>query len=63
VQFRRFYAATEREGFEEYRAIGKAVLAGNAKRAEVAGRAHVRRIADNLEHLPDNAFDLPTERA
>ena len=62
VQFRRFYPAPEQEGFEEYRAIGKAVLAGDAKRAEVAGRAHVRRIADNLEHLPDNAFDLPADR-
>jgi len=53
--------ASEPEGFEEYRTIGKAVLAGDAKRAEASGRAHVRRIANNLEHLPDNAFDLPAE--
>lgn len=58
VQFRRFYPVPEREGFREYERIGKAVMAGDAKRAELAARAHVRRIADNLEELPDDAFDM-----
>ena len=61
VQFRRFYPAAD-VGFEEYRTIGKAVLAGDAKSAEAAGRAHVRRIANNLEQLPDSAFELPASR-
>ena len=61
VQFRRFYPVPEPEGFEEYRRIGKAVLSGDANRAEREGQLHVRRIADNLERLPDDAFGLPAD--
>ena len=61
VQFRRFYPVPEPEGFEEYRRIGRAVLAGDAKRAERESQTHVRRIANNLEHLPDDAFGLSAD--
>jgi DNA-binding GntR family transcriptional regulator len=62
VQFRQFYPVPETEGFREYRRIGKAVLAGDWKRAELAGQIHVRRIANNLDDLPDDAFDLMDNR-
>lgn len=60
VQFRAFQPSFERERFSDYRSIGEAVLGGDMKRAELAGRRHVRRIATVLESLPDSAFG--TER-
>jgi DNA-binding GntR family transcriptional regulator len=56
VQFRGFYAQVEAERFDDYRRIGEAVLSGDAQAAERACRAHVRRIAKGLEHLPETAF-------
>lgn len=60
VQFRAFQPSFESERFSDYRSIGEAVLAGDVKRAELAGRRHVTRIATVLEGLPDHAFG--TER-
>lgn len=58
VQFRAFQPSFEGERFSDYRRIGEAVLAGDMKRAELAGRRHVRRIATVLEGLPDTAFGV-----
>jgi DNA-binding GntR family transcriptional regulator len=56
VQFRMSRSAAEGDRFPEYRRIAEAVLSGNARRAELAGRRHVRSIARALEGLPDSAF-------
>lgn len=61
VQFRSFYPVPQKAGISDYRRIGEAVLAGDAKRAEVAGQAHVRRIAKEVDDLPDDAFGLPAD--
>lgn len=58
VQFRRFYPIPEQEGIEEYRRVGEMVLAADPVGAELAAQLHVRRIANNLEQLPDEAFDV-----
>ena len=50
-------------GISDYRRIGEAVLAGDPKRAEMAGQAHVRRIAKEVADLPDEAFGLPGDEA
>lgn len=54
VQFRAFQKGKDR--FADYRQMSEAVLAGDARRAELAGRRHVRRLGSNLDHLPDAAF-------
>ena len=54
VQFRAFQKGRDR--FADYRQMSEAVLAGDARRAELAGRRHVRRLGSNLDHLPDAAF-------
>jgi DNA-binding GntR family transcriptional regulator len=56
VQFRMSRSARDGERFSEYRQIGDAVLAANARRAELAGRRHVRSIARALDALDDGAF-------
>jgi DNA-binding GntR family transcriptional regulator len=61
IQFRSFYPVPQKAGISDYRRIGEAVLAGDAKRAEIAGQAHVRRIAKEVNDLPDDAFGLPSE--
>ena len=61
VQFRSFYPVPQKAGISDYRRIGEAVLAGDPKRAEIAGQAHVRRIAKEVDDLPDDAFGLPTD--
>ena len=52
VQFRSFYPVPQKAGISDYRRIGEAVLAGDAKRAELAGQAHVRRIAKEVDRSP-----------
>lgn len=49
--------AVSRQRFVDYRAMGEAVLAGNARRAEVAARRHIRHIATGLIDLPAHLFD------
>jgi len=56
VQFRRFASSIENDSFQDYQAIAQAVLAGDRRRAELAGRRHVRRIASAIESLSDKAF-------
>lgn len=56
VQVRRHVDERRGERFSDYRAIGEAVLAGDARRAELAGRRHVRSLRQALERLPESAF-------
>lgn len=54
------------ERYSDYRSIGGEILAGNPRRAELAGRRHIRRIAISLERLPETLFardDVRSERA
>jgi len=46
-----------RQRFADYRAIGDAVLAGAGRRAELAGRRHIRHIAAGLADLPGHLFE------
>jgi len=45
-----------KQGFADYRAIARAILAGEPVRAEEAGRAHIAHIADALDAMPDAGF-------
>lgn len=56
VQFRLQGSDLTSDRFPDYRAITTAVLAGNGRKAELAGRKHIRRVADFIEALPDEAF-------
>lgn len=56
VQVRQHQMESLIDRFEDYRQIGEAVLAGNARRAELVGRRHVRRVASALERLSDRLF-------
>ena len=57
VQFRIHQSEIEKLRFADYQSIGEAVVAGNAKQAELAARRHVRRIAAAIADLPDSAFE------
>jgi DNA-binding GntR family transcriptional regulator len=46
-----------RQRFGDYRSIGNAVLAGEARRAELAGRRHIRHIAAGLADVPAHLFE------
>ena len=48
--------------FADYRAMAGAIVAGDPARAEAAGRAHIARIAEALDALPDTAFALRRQR-
>lgn len=56
VQFRRYRSQIEAESFSDYKEIGRAILAADPKRAEAAGRRHIKRIASAYEMLPKDAF-------
>jgi DNA-binding GntR family transcriptional regulator len=56
VQFRAFQSQVDKERFLDYRQIAEAVVAGDPRRAELAGRRHIRRLASGLKHVPANAF-------
>jgi DNA-binding GntR family transcriptional regulator len=56
VQFRAYDPTIQQESFLDYKRLGEAVLAGDIRRAEAAGQAHVRRIAKAYLSLPDDAF-------
>jgi DNA-binding GntR family transcriptional regulator len=56
VQFRAFLDVSNTDRFAGYRQISEAVLAGDARRAELAGRRHQRRVGNMLKDLPDSAF-------
>lgn len=42
--------------FADYREMAAAVLAGDPAAAEAAGRAHIRRVGEGIESLPDEVF-------
>lgn len=56
IQFRGYHTAADDERFHDYRRIAEAVLAGEGRRAELAGRKHIRRLVLALDQLPDGAF-------
>jgi DNA-binding GntR family transcriptional regulator len=61
VQFRAFDPTVQQDSFQDYKRLGEAVLAGDQRRAESAGQAHVRRIAKAYQALPDEAFSSSNE--
>ena len=56
VQFRSFWPAEDDVRVENYRAIYEAICDGAARKAKTAAKAHIRRIGDMIEALPDAAF-------
>jgi DNA-binding GntR family transcriptional regulator len=52
VQLRALHAGMVTERFEDYGCVGEAVLAGDARRAELAARRHVRAMAAAVEQVP-----------
>lgn len=56
VQFRMHQAKIEKQRFADYQSIGEAVVAGNARQAELAAKRHVRTIAAAIAEFPDSAF-------
>jgi DNA-binding GntR family transcriptional regulator len=56
TQLRRFDYAADALQFGDYRAITRAILAGNVDRADEISRAHVRHTTDRVKRLPDRAF-------
>ena len=56
IQFRQYYTPAEEARFEDYREMTEAVVARDSVRAERAGRAHIRRIFNEIDNLPDGAF-------
>lgn len=51
VQLRALHEGLVTERFDDYGRIGEAVLAGNARRAELAARRHVRATGEVLERV------------
>lgn len=51
VQLRALHAGLVTERFDDYVRIGDAVLAGHARRAELAGRRHVRAMSEVLNSV------------
>jgi DNA-binding GntR family transcriptional regulator len=57
MQFQAYITPRDRQKqFEEYAAITEAILAGNASKAEMVSRQHIRRTRLSLMRLPDEAF-------
>jgi len=56
VQMRSFHIEGDPRQFEDYAAMAGAILAGDARRAERAGRRYVRRVAGEIERLPARMF-------
>jgi len=57
MQFQAYITPRDRQKqFEEYAAITEAILAGNASKAEMISRQHIRRTRLSLMRLPDEAF-------
>ncbi len=52
VQLRALHEGLLTERFEDYSRIGDAVLAGDARRAELAARRHVRAMSEVLDTVP-----------
>jgi DNA-binding GntR family transcriptional regulator len=52
VQLRALHESLVVERFDDYNRIGDAVLAGDARRAELAARRHVRAMMDILDRVP-----------
>jgi DNA-binding GntR family transcriptional regulator len=52
VQLRALHESLVVERFDDYNRIGEAVLAGDARRAELAARRHVRAMMDILDKVP-----------
>jgi DNA-binding GntR family transcriptional regulator len=56
VQFRAYVSEAETERFDDYRQMIDAVIKGDARRAELAARRHVRRLVSAIATLPASAF-------
>jgi DNA-binding GntR family transcriptional regulator len=56
VQFRAHWATQDDARVESYRSIYSAICEGAARRAEAAAKAHIRKIGEIVEALPDAAF-------
>ena len=56
AQLRRFQNAADSLALSDYTELSAAVLAGDAERAEQAGRQHVNRSRQRIQLLPDSAF-------
>jgi DNA-binding FadR family transcriptional regulator len=52
VQLRALHESLVIERFDDYSRIAEAVLAGDARRAELAARRHVRAMMDILDKVP-----------
>tara|TARA_R110000850_G_scaffold137437_1_gene258612 strand:+ start:327 stop:1067 length:741 start_codon:yes stop_codon:yes gene_type:complete len=62
LQIRSYLGASDRKmHITEYAAIARAVLAGDAKKADKAMRLHLRGQHDMLADLPDSAFPEPRD--
>lgn len=58
VQLRALHEGLVTERFEDYARIGDAVLAGDARRAELAARRHVRALGEVLDSVPAGIVNL-----
>lgn len=56
VQMRPFHIEGDARRFEDYRSMAQAILAGDARQAERAGRRYIRRVAAEIERLPARMF-------
>jgi DNA-binding FadR family transcriptional regulator len=56
VQFRAHWATQDDARVESYRAIYGAICEGAPRRAETAAKAHIRKIGEIVDALPDAAF-------
>ena len=56
IQLRHFNRAADALQFSDYAQITALISAGDAKRAEAAGRLHVLHVAESVAGAPDRAF-------
>lgn len=56
VQFRSYWPAEDEARVENYRAIYEAICDGAGRKAKAAAKAHIRRIGELIETMPDAAF-------
>jgi DNA-binding GntR family transcriptional regulator len=56
IQFLAYRTDSQYFDFTDCSAIGDAILTGDAKKAEQAGRQHIQRIRKLISQLPDYAF-------
>ena len=56
VQMRHYQIEGDTERFEDYRAMGEAILSGDPEASEAAGHRYIRRVAGAVAGLPDRVF-------